>query len=61
MEKRAVSETDVEMALRRRAGPPTPGEPGTIWIRGVAVGGRILKVCVRTANQQYVITVAWAD
>jgi hypothetical protein len=61
MAKRAVTEVDVELALRHPIGQPTPGEPGTIWIRGFAVGGRILKVCVRTDDHEYVITVAWAD
>jgi hypothetical protein len=61
MAKRAVTETDVEQALRHRIGQPSPGEPGTIWIRGFAVAGRTLKVCVRTADQGYVITAAWSD
>lgn len=42
-------------------GHPNPGEPGTIWIRGYAAGGRVLKVCVRTADQEYVVTAAWPD
>ena len=61
MVKRAVTDADLEQALRHRVGNPTPGEPGTIWIRGVAVGGRILKVCVRTTDHDFVITVAWPD
>jgi len=61
MARRAISERDVELALRRRAGAPGPGEPGTIWIRGLAVGGRMLKVCVNTADQTYVVTAAWPD
>lgn len=59
MQSRAITEIDVERALRHRIGDPAPGEPGTIWIRGYAVGGRILKVCVRTADQEYVVTAAW--
>lgn len=61
MQKRAISEADVERALRQRIGHPGPGEPGTIWVRGFAIGGRILKVCVRTADQRYVVTAAWPD
>lgn len=61
MAKRAITEQDVEMALRLRIGMPTPGQPGTIWVWGVAVGGRTLKVCVPTADQTFVITAAWPD
>jgi hypothetical protein len=59
MQRRHVSEEDIEQALRqviRR----TAGAPGTVWIHGHAVGGRILKVCVRIADD-VVITVAWPD
>jgi hypothetical protein len=61
MAKRAISEADVERALRQRIGRPGPGQPGIIWIRGFAIGGRTLKVCVRTAQQNYVVTAAWPD
>lgn len=61
MHQRHVTEKDVELALRRTAGGPEPGQPGTIWIRGLAVGGRVLRVCVRTADQTYVVTIAWPD
>ena len=56
-----LARTDVEQALRQRVGPPSPGQPGTIWIRGFAIGGRMLKVCVRTAEQDFVVTAAWPD
>jgi len=59
MAKRVITEQDVESALRRRVGNPEPGEPGTIWLRGYAAGGRILKVCVPMDDQEYVITAAW--
>jgi hypothetical protein len=61
MAMRHITDADVEAALRRPSGPPTPGEPGTIWKWGIAAGGRILKVCVRTNDQTYVITAAWPD
>lgn len=47
------------MALRRQAGPPLAGTPGTIWIRGHAAG-RILKVCVPIDDQTFVITAVWS-
>lgn len=61
MAQRGITREDVEAALRRRVGNPSPGEPGTIWIRGYAGGSRILKVCVPIADQDFVITAAWPD
>jgi hypothetical protein len=61
MAKRGISERDVESAFRRPCRNPTPGEPGTIWRWGFAAGSRILKVCVRIADQDFVITAAWRD
>jgi len=59
MALRGVQEEDVKQALSHPVGPPDAGVPGTVWIRGFAVGGRILKVCVRANDNNYVITVAW--
>jgi hypothetical protein len=59
MAQRRITKLDVESALRRPTGAPTPGQPGTMWIRGYAAGGRILKVCVRATDPDYVITAAW--
>jgi hypothetical protein len=61
MELRRVSETDVEQALSHPIGAPEAGQPGTSWIRGYAVGGRILKVSVRALDTEFIITVAWPD
>ncbi len=61
MHKRGITKKDVEQALRLRIGNPGPGEPGTIWVQGRAAGGRTLRVCVRTADQEFVITAAWPD
>ena len=61
MTRRAVSERDVESALRRRVSDPSPGEPGTMWIWAHAFDGRVLKVCVRVDEPDYVITVAWPE
>jgi hypothetical protein len=59
MLQRGISEADVERALSLQIGHPEPGEPGSMWVRGHAVGGRILKVCVRTDDRNYVITAVW--
>ncbi len=59
MAERGITEADVETALRRPLGDPLPGEPGTVVIEGHAPGGRILKVCVRAADPDYVVTAYW--
>lgn len=61
MEQRGVFEKEVERALARRIGEPLPGKGGTIWIRGHAPGGRILKILVRAAEPDYVVTVVWEE
>lgn len=61
MEERGITEADVERTLSLPIGNPHPGEPGSLWIQGYAVGGRILKVCVRADNYNYVITAAWLE
>ncbi len=60
MERRGVTEEDIEWALKRPEGDPSPGQPGTIWIDGWASGDRILRVCV-TVDRLKVVTVAWRD
>jgi len=57
--ERGITEHDLTSALSRRIGAPGPGEPGTLWIRGYAAGGRILRVCVDAADQTRIITAAW--
>jgi len=61
MAKRRITHADVELALAHKVGQPGPGQSGSIWIRGYAAGGRILKVCVQATDQDYVITAAWPD
>jgi hypothetical protein len=58
MSQRDITEVDVELALRRRRGDPSPGPPGCIWIWGYARGNRVIKVGVRMTDQNYVVTVA---
>jgi hypothetical protein len=60
MRRRGITEEAVDWALKHSCGN-RPGEPGTLWIRGFVVGGRILEVCVTLPERQFVITVAWAD
>jgi len=59
MAERGIAEADVETALRQRIGDPLPGQSGTIVVQGYAAGGRILKVCVRTTDPGYVVTMYW--
>jgi hypothetical protein len=56
MAVRGVTEEDVDLALRHQI-RTRPGEPGSIWIDGYGVGQRIIPVCVRIQQQDYVITV----
>jgi hypothetical protein len=58
MAKRAVTEDDVSQALRQKVNT-SPGDPGSVWIHGYTLGGRILKVCVDIHDREFVITVAW--
>lgn len=59
MAERGITEIDVETALRQPIGNPLPGQLGSIVIRGYAPGGRILNVCVRATDQDFVVTVYW--
>lgn len=61
MEQRGITRLDVETALARQFDPPEPGLPGTIWITGMAAGGKILRVCLPVGNHYHVITAAWPD
>jgi Domain of unknown function (DUF4258) len=58
MRERKITEEDVRCALARQTGN-RPGQPGTMWIEGHAVGGRILAVCVTLPDRRHVKTVAW--
>jgi Domain of unknown function (DUF4258) len=58
MAARAITEHDVDMALRHTIGN-RPGQPGKIVIQGHAPGGRILNVCVPVADQELIVTAYW--
>ncbi len=60
MRQRGITTQDVEWALRREI-DRRAGEPGTIWIHGVASGGRVLKVCVLANDNDHVVTAAWRE
>jgi hypothetical protein len=60
MEQRVFTERDVELALNHPTGD-RPGEGSTVWIHGVATGGRILSVCVTLPDRRFVVTAAWLD
>lgn len=59
MAERGITVIDVEEALSHPIGHPRAGQPGSTVIEGYAPGGRILNVCVRTTDQQFVITAYW--
>jgi hypothetical protein len=56
MAQRQISEDQVESALRRRTGPPQPGDNGNLVVFGYGSGSRILKVVI-TPDQTTVVTV----
>jgi hypothetical protein len=60
MRQRRFTKEDVQRALSRPTGD-RPGQPGTIWIHGVAANGQILSVCVTLADRRFVVTAAWLD
>jgi hypothetical protein len=60
--QRGISVQELEYALTHQIpGRRSPGLPGSIWVCGYATGGRILKVCVATDDEDRVITAAWPD
>lgn len=59
MAERGIVEADVDAALRRPIGDPSPGQPGTVVVDGFAAGGLILRVCLRADDRTYVVTAYW--
>jgi hypothetical protein len=56
MEERKITEDEVLSALRRRTGPPRPGDNGRLVVFGYGRGSRILKI-VLTADEQLIVSV----
>jgi Domain of unknown function (DUF4258) len=56
MNERKITEEEVLAALKRRTGPPRPGDNGRIVVFGYGSGSRILKV-VLTADEQEIVSV----
>lgn len=60
MAERGITQDHIDAALRRRSGPPQPGDGGNVVILGYGEAGRILKV-VLTPDQQLVVSVMWVE
>jgi hypothetical protein len=56
MQERKITEEEVLAALRRRTGPPRPGDNGRIIVFGYGRGSRILKI-VLTPDEQEIVSV----
>lgn len=56
MEERKIAEDEVLRALKRRTGPPRPGDNGRLVVFGYGRGSRILKI-VLTADEQVIVSV----
>jgi hypothetical protein len=56
MRERNITEDEIDAALRRRTGPPTPGDNGNIVVFGYGRGKRILKI-VTTPDQMVIVSV----
>ncbi len=56
MEERKITEDEVLTALKRRSGPPRPGDNGRLVVFGYGRGSRILKI-VLTADEQEIVSV----
>lgn len=59
LRQRGISKDDVICALHHPAGTTRPGQPGSRWVYGYALGGRILKVCIALDDPSRVITAVW--
>jgi Domain of unknown function (DUF4258) len=56
MRRRKITEEEVDAALRRRTGPPRPGDNGNLVVFGYGRGSRILKI-VMTPDEQVIVSV----
>ena len=60
MEERKIAEDEVLRALKRRTGPPRPGDNGRLVVFGYGRGSRILKI-VLPADEQVIVSVMAQD
>lgn len=60
LRQRGITRADVENALNHPL-RVTPGQLGSKWVHGYDTGGRILKVCISTNDENTVITAARPD
>jgi Domain of unknown function (DUF4258) len=60
MTERGITDAHVRAALKRRLGPPQPGDNGNIVVLGYGSGSRILKV-VLSPDQATIVSVMWRD
>jgi hypothetical protein len=56
MGERKITEAEVLAALKRRQGPPRPGDNGRIVVFGYGRGSRILRI-VLTPDEQEIVSV----
>ena len=56
MDERKITEAEVLAALKRRQGPPRPGDNDRIVVFGYGGGSRILKI-VLTPDEQEIVSV----
>lgn len=56
MDERKITEDEVFTALKRRQGPPRPGDNGRVVVFGYGGGSRILKI-VLTPDEQEIVSV----
>lgn len=61
LKQRKISEAQLNYALDHLTGRREAGTPGSIWVYGRAPGGRMLKVCVSSADPDVIITAVWCD
>ncbi len=59
MQRRQITEEQVELVLQRPAGVPNPGNRHDTLVLSSPLGGRNLKVVVDSIDTELVVTVFW--